>query len=72
MNTICLRWNKCVAKASSDSTGFGMAVGHKYVIANFPETAKEDVSDTQFITHFEGSTTNMLMVAFTRLGEPPR
>lgn len=49
-----------------------MAVGHKYVIANFPETAKEDVSDTQFITHFEGSTTNMLMVAFTRLGEPPR
>jgi len=38
------RWNKCVAKASSDSTGFGMAVGHKYVIANFPETAKEDVS----------------------------
>ena len=46
-----------------------MAVGHKYVIANFPETAKEDVSDTQFITHFEG---NMLMVAFTRLGESPR
>ena len=38
-----IRWNKCVAKASSDYTGFGMAVGHKYVIANFPETAKEDV-----------------------------
>ena len=55
MNTICLRWNKCVAKASSDSTGFGMAVGHKYVIANFPETAKEDVSDKHY-TFFEGST----------------
>merc|ERR1711935_806990 len=38
------RWSKCVAKSSSDYTGFGMAVGHKYVEENFEEGAKERVS----------------------------
>ena len=38
------RWQKCVAKASSDYTGFGMAVGHKYVQENFDEAAKVRVS----------------------------
>ena len=38
------RWSKCVAKSSSDGTGFGMAVGHKYVEENFEEGAKERVS----------------------------
>ena len=33
-----------MSKASSDSTGFGMAVGHKYVEENFEEGAKERVS----------------------------
>ena len=47
-----------------------MAVGHKYVIANFPETAKEDVSDTHYT--FLKAVHNLLMVGFTRLGEPPR
>ena len=44
------RWNKCVAKASSDSTGFGMAVGHKYIIENFAEGAKERVRNKLYIT----------------------
>ena len=33
-----------MAKSSSDSTGFGMAVGHKYIENNFEEGAKERVS----------------------------
>lgn len=38
------RWNTCVAKASSDYTGFGMAVGHEYIREKFDETAKEEVN----------------------------
>merc|ERR1711997_1325197 len=37
------RWSKCVAKSSSDYTGFGMAVGHKYVEENFKEVVGESI-----------------------------
>lgn len=54
---MAFRWQKCVAKASSDYNGFGMAVGHKYVVEKFDESAKQRV----------GTLVDNLIVAFKEL-----
>ena len=43
------RWNKCVSRASSEYTGFGMAAGHKYILEYFDEDAKDTVNKTEYV-----------------------